>query len=255
MRTRPALGLFLFALGSGCGGSSAPSAAPTTPAVAGGGGGAPVSMAGPKKMLSLGDSYTIGTGVQATERWPAQLIAQLRDKGVMLGAPIYIAQNGWTTDELSAAMDKEDFYPPYDFITLQIGVNNQFRGRSADEFRTQFTALLKRAVTLAGNRAERVLVLSIPDYSVTPYAKEKRKDLAADAKGIDAFNAIKKEETQKAGARYVDVTGLSRKAKDDGSLLAGDALHPSAAMYKLWAAAALPDAEAVFARGKAKKQE
>lgn len=167
-----------------------------------------------------------------------QLTALLRASGVTMDDPLIIARTGWTTDELSAAIDAASPRGPFDLVSLLIGVNNQYRGREADEYRREFRALLQRAMGFAGGRAARVLVLSIPDWGVTPFAAGR--DRNAIATEIDRFNAVNREETQKAGARYVDVTPVSRQAARDAALIASDGLHPSGRMYVEWARLAFP---------------
>src|SRR5205814_9216347 len=132
--------------------------------------------------------------------------------------------------------------PPYRLVSLLIGVNNQFRGRSVDEFREQFAALLRRAIGSAGGDAKRVIVLSIPDWGVTPFAAQSGRDRSRIAAEIDAFNAVIREETARTGAAFIDVTPVSRAATSDSSLIAEDGLHPSAKMYRKWAELALPAA-------------
>jgi lysophospholipase L1-like esterase len=185
-----------------------------------------------KRYLALGDSYTIGEGVAAAERWPVQLAARLRAQGHSLADPHIIAQTGWTTDELAAAVVAAAPQSPYDLVSLLIGVNNQYRGRSRDEYRLQFAALLQQAITFAGDEPQRVLVLSIPDWGVTPFAAGRDRDqIRAE---IDAFNAVNRAETARLAARYVDITPLSRRAAHDPGLLAADGLHPSGKMYTAW---------------------
>ncbi|MFN8501857.1 MAG: GDSL-type esterase/lipase family protein [Kouleothrix sp.] len=198
----------------------------------------------PRRFLALGDSYTIGESVAAAERWPVQLAGLLRARGVALAEPQIIARTGWTTDELAAAIDAAEPQGPFDLVSLLVGVNNQYRGRAAGEYRAELRALLGRAVALAGGDARRVLVLSIPDWGVTPFAAGR--DAARIAAEIDAFNAIGRAEALDAGVRYVDVTAESRRAATDPALVAGDGLHPSGAMYAAWAALALPDALAAL---------
>ena len=192
----------------------------------------------PLRFLALGDSYTIGESVSPAERFPVQLAAMLRQRGIEISEPQIIAKTGWTTDELSSAIDAANPVGPYDLVTLLIGVNNQYRARSADEYRGQFRELLNRAVGFAAGDASRVIVLSIPDWGVTPFAENR--DRGKIAREIDQFNSINREEALRAGARYVDITPISRRA--DASLIAGDRLHPSGAMYREWAAAAVPEA-------------
>jgi lysophospholipase L1-like esterase len=201
-------------------------------------------------VLALGDSYTIGEAVPPDQRWPTQLVARLRSSKVEVGDPIYVAQTGWTTDELAAAMDVRDDLRGRKFalVTLLIGVNNQYRGRSVNEYRAQFEALLKRAIELAGNRPSRVVVLSIPDWGVTPYATSSGRAPAQIAREIDEFNAVNREATLAAGSRYVDVTPVSRAATSRPPLIARDGLHPSGKMYSEWAELALePTAAALGA--------
>jgi lysophospholipase L1-like esterase len=146
--------------------------------------------------------------------------------------PEIVAKTGWTTDELWAAIDQAAPEGPYELVSLLIGVNNQYRGREVEDYRREFARLLERAIGLAGGDAERVLVLSIPDWGVTPFAA--KRNTARIAAEIDAYNAANAEETQSRGARYVDVTGISRRAKEEPGLLAGDGLHPSGEMYAAW---------------------
>src|SRR5438034_6866550 len=164
-------------------------------------------------LLALGDSYTIGEKVAAADRWPNQLARALQ-----IAEPRIIAKTGWTTDELAAAIDRARPKGPFDLVTLLIGVNNQYRGGSADEYRQQFQSLLRRAIGFAGRRPGRVIVVSIPDWGVTPFASGRdRKRISAE---IDHFNAINREETARAGARYADITAISRRATADPSLIA-----------------------------------
>lgn len=178
------------------------------------------------RYLALGDSYTIGESVSASERFPVQLARELR-----LGDPEIIAKTGWTTDELNAAIDAANPRGPYELVTLLIGVNNQYRGRDAEQYRGEFTALLQRAIGFAGGDAKKVIVVSIPDWGVTPFAEGR--DRAKIATEIDRYNAINREEAGKAGARYVDITPISRGT--DPALVAGDGLHPSGKQYAEWA--------------------
>jgi lysophospholipase L1-like esterase len=192
------------------------------------------------RFLALGDSYTIGESVSPAERWPNQLAGLLRAKGVDISDPLIVAVTGWTTDELWAGIDRANPQGRYDLVSLLIGVNNQYRGRSEAQYREQFASLLRRAVEFAGGEARRVLALSIPDWSATPFAADR--DRAAIAAAIDRFNAVNREEAERAGARYVDVTPVSREAAQDRSLTASDGLHPSGQMYAKWARLALLEA-------------
>jgi lysophospholipase L1-like esterase len=192
------------------------------------------------RFLALGDSYSIGEGVAVEWRWPVQLAATLRGQGFALADPEIVATTGWTTDELAGAMDGHAFSPPYDLVSLLIGVNNQYRGRDLDNFRAEFRSLLGRALALAGDRPGRVLVVSIPDWGVTAFAQRSGRDLEQVAREIDAFNAVKREEAAARGVAFVDITGISRLAGHAEAMLADDGLHPSAQQYARWTAAIAP---------------
>ena len=193
--------------------------------------------------LALGDSYTIGEAVAAHERWPAVLVQRLRRDGMPIDEPQIVAVTGWTTDELAQGMDAAALLPPYGLVTLQIGVNNQYRGRPAGDYREQFAGLLDRAIALAGGRAARVVVASIPDWGVTRFAREQGRDRARIAAELDVYNALARAETERGGARFVDITGTSRQHP---GLLADDGLHPSAAQYALWVEAIEPAVRAAL---------
>lgn len=194
--------------------------------------------------LALGDSYTIGEGIDSDLRWPVQLVRRLRGEGVNIGDPLIIARTGWTTDELAAEMDEAEPEGPFDLVTLLIGVNNQYRGRNAVEYRGQFFGLLARAVELAGGNEARVLVLSIPDWGVMPFAEGR--DRGAITREINAFNAVNREESLRQGAHYVDVTRIGREFGPDPGQVADDGLHPSGTQYARWVDAVLPVAREIL---------
>lgn len=195
------------------------------------------------RYLALGDSYTIGEGVKPAERWPVQLAAMLRERGLDVEEPEIIAQTGWTTDELAAAMDRAQPQGPYDLVSLLIGVNNQYRGRDVDDYRAEFAALLDRAIGLAAGREDRVLVLSIPDWGVTPFGQGSGRDTGQIAHELDAYNAAAAEECSVRGVAFVDITAASRSPGAQSDRIAEDGLHPSALAYTDWTALALPVAE------------
>lgn len=192
------------------------------------------------RFLALGDSYTIGESVTEAERWPVQLVEALKKQGISLEPPEIIARTGWTTGELAYAIDAAQIRPPYQLVSLLIGVNNQYRGYSQEEYRKEFSELLNKAIGFAGGEPERVLVVSIPDWGATPYAE--RFDRGKIKKDIDAFNEINCQEADRLGVRYVDVTPISRRAEQELDLIAHDGLHPSATMYSEWVDAILPAA-------------
>ena len=194
------------------------------------------------RYLALGDSYTIGEGVAPDGRWPMQLARALREEGLPLADPRIIATTGWTTDELSAAIDAAEPLGTFDLVSLLIGVNNQYRGRSVDAYRDEFDALLARATGFANGRADRVLVLSIPDWGVTPFAIQSGRDRIRIADDLDACNAAARDACAARGIAFVDITPASRALGGAPEMLADDGLHPSAAMYVEWMRLALPAA-------------
>ena len=197
--------------------------------------------------LALGDSYTIGEGVAEHGRWPVQLATTLRSEGIALADPRIIATTGWTTDELSAAIDAAEPLGEWDFVSLLIGVNNQYRGRDVGEYTQEFAALLERATGFAHGRADRVLVLDIPDWGVTPFARFEAGNRANIAAEIDAYNAVAKTACDARGVAFVDITPLSRERGAEAAMLAEDGLHPSARMYAAWTQLALPVARRLLA--------
>jgi len=185
--------------------------------------------------LALGDSYTIGEAVSLPHSFPYQTVQILRSEGWAMAAPEIIAKTGWTTDELSDALQGYVFSRHYDLVTLLIGVNNQYRGRSVETYAPECEALLVRAIELAQGSAERVFVLSIPDYGVTPFAREKELNAVRIAAEIDQYNAVARALAAQYKCHFVDITPGTREAATDSALLASDGLHPSETDYRRWA--------------------
>lgn len=187
--------------------------------------------------LALGDSYTIGESVAAKDNFPNQTAARLAEDSILLFPPRIIARTGWTTGELQNGiiLSNRDnpLYNPYDFVSLLIGVNNQYRGYPISSYALEFEDLLKKAIQYAGNRPGRVIVLSIPDWGVTPFANGR--DRQQIAREIDEFNRVNKEITLRYQVQYLDITPWTREASSDPTLLAPDGLHPSGKEYKRWA--------------------
>lgn len=214
-------------------------------------GGVSGSMPAARGFLALGDSYTIGEGVAPDGRWPVQLAVALRAEGLDVGQPRIVATTGWTTAELAAGLDHAEAEGPLGgqaLVSLLAGVNNQYRGLPLEAFEREFAALLERAAGYAGGDPGRVLVLAIPDWGVTPFAHAEGRDPAQVAAQIDAFNAVCQAQALRAGAHWVDIAPVSRARGGEAAMLAADGLHPSAAMYALWAALALPAAREALAR-------
>ncbi|MFM6975723.1 MAG: GDSL-type esterase/lipase family protein [Sphingobacteriaceae bacterium] len=185
----------------------------------------------PLSYLALGDSYTIGEAVTQAESFPYQLQQALSAKGIAVAEPIVIAQTGWTTDELIAAIQERKLKQTFDLVTLLIGVNNQYRGYALATYEKEFSELLQTAIAYAGGDPNKVRVISIPDWGVSPFAEKEGRDAAQVAEEIDAYNALNKLISMAARVSYIDITLHSRLASTDLSLLAADGLHPSGKMY------------------------
>lgn len=184
--------------------------------------------------LALGDSYTIGEAVEQQDSFPYQLVRLLNEEGLLFKQPEVIAQTGWTTDELMDAIEARKLSQTFDLVTLLVGVNNQYRGYSIEEYKREFAMLLTTACDFAGSNKKHVFVISIPDWGVTDFGKQSGRDVQQIADEIDAFNRIKEEVAKLNGIAYIDITPISRKALADARLTASDGLHPSAEMYAEW---------------------
>jgi lysophospholipase L1-like esterase len=193
----------------------------------------PVTPAAANKYLALGDSYTIGQNVPETDRFSVQTQKWLVDQGINMNTPQIIATTGWTTTSLQNAVAAQNPAGPYDVVSLLIGVNDQYQWHDTIGYRERFLQLLNKSAQLAGGRTNRVFVLSIPDYSVTPFGQNL--DTALIRRQIDQFNAINKEVTLQNNCNYLDITPSTREAANDPSLIANDGLHPSGKEYKKWA--------------------
>lgn len=203
-----------------------------------------MSAQNPHRFLALGDSYTIGEAVLETERWPMQLKALMNENGIDIGTPEIIATTGWTTDELQAAMNERNPQGPFDLVSLLIGVNNQYRAYPIENYEKEFEHLLQQAIAYADGKNNRVVVVSIPDWGVTPFAADH--DRAQIAKEIDLFNASNQSISKKYNVHYVDITPGSRDASNESDLVASDGLHPSGKEYSKWANAVFMEMKREF---------
>lgn len=188
--------------------------------------------------LALGDSYTIGESVAQQDRWPIQLVNKLQRQGYTFNDPDVLAATGWTTLDLKDAMKQVDFKPPYDLVSLLIGVNDQYKNMDINSYPKRFRNLLKEAIRLSGNKPDHVFVLSIPDYGVTPFGKKREPNRIS--RELEMYNNINEQVAGDLGVHYVDITKISKKAASDTSLLADDGLHPSGKMYEQWVDKMLP---------------
>lgn len=183
--------------------------------------------------LALGDSYTIGESLPLEENFPHQTVDLLRKKGKQFENPVIVAKTGWTTDELIAAIGKRELNAKYDFVSLLIGVNNQYRGRDVQTYQKEFEELLKIAIQFAGGKLEHVFVLSIPDWGATPFATGR--DQEKIKKEIDQFNAVNLTISKSYKVNYIEITEGTREARKNLTLVADDKLHPSKKEYARWA--------------------
>ena len=183
------------------------------------------------KYLALGDSYTIGEGVEVKDRYPNLLKATLQSKGFFMETPTIIAKTGWRTDELIEAVKQHGNDVKYELVSLLIGVNNQYQGKSKEQFSKDLKELIRRSIQLSKSGKEGVFVLSIPDYGVTPFVKENKNQIGAE---IDEWNDQIRKLCDQYKVHYYDVTDISRLAEKRSGLLAEDQLHPSREMYEMW---------------------
>lgn len=183
--------------------------------------------------LALGDSYTDATSEIRKNGWPQQLINYLEKKDISFEEPTIVAGPGWTTAKLLQEMDTLGLEPPYDLVSLMIGVNNQYRGLSIDSFKEELIVLIDKSIVLAGNNPEKVFLVSIPDWGVTPFAK--LKNASKIAKDIAQFNSVIETEAKKRNLTYINVTSSSKNMEVNKNLIASDSLHPSKKMYQVWA--------------------
>jgi len=182
--------------------------------------------------LALGDSYTIGQGVNTAERFPAQTLELLKLRSIKTAQLTYVATTGWTSAQLDKSISQQNLVY-YDFVTVLIGVNDQFQGIDTSTYSKNFKSILNRAIQSTRGESQHVLVLSIPDYSLTPEGK--KLDTTKIKREIDLFNTLNKRVAKDFKCQYLDITVLGREAKSNPAWVAKDGLHPSAIAYKNWA--------------------
>jgi lysophospholipase L1-like esterase len=198
-------------------------------------------------VLHLGDSYTVGESVAIEESWPYQLGAILYQNGFKNALPDVVGRTGWTTSDLIRGIEHTQLTPPYDLVTLQIGVNNQYRGREIDEYEQEFEALLQTSIELAGGDPTKVIVVNIPDWAAMPFAAERTLDeILTISAEIDAFNVVNLTLSEKYGVHHVDIVDISRAAFEYPPYVAADTLHPSGEQYAAWVAEILPIAAEIL---------
>jgi lysophospholipase L1-like esterase len=192
----------------------------------------------PISYLALGDSYTIGTGIDVEENWPMQLSDLLKDNNLTVRNTKIIAANGWTTTDLKEGILYENPDSSYNMVSLLIGVNNQYQGLDIELYKTDFRELLEQSIAFANGDSGKVFVVSIPNYGVTPFGK--LRDAEKVTREIASYNEIAKNISAEYGIPFVNITPISEMAEDDRDLLASDDLHPSAKMYGMWVKEIMP---------------
>ena len=185
----------------------------------------------PITYLALGDSYTIGESVEAKIRWPVQMVERLRERGVAIENGKIVAQTGWTTGDLLQAMEQELGKEKYDLVSILIGVNNQYQGRSIEEYEEELNQIFTRAINFSAHGKTGVFVVSIPDYGVTPFGASNEEEISQE---IEEFNTVFKKVADEYELDFYNITPISKRAKNEPELIAGDGLHPSGEMYRLW---------------------
>jgi len=197
--------------------------------------------------LALGDSYTIGTSVDAVDSYPNQTFQLLKGAKFTMNSVQIIAKNGWTADDLKNGLASADKKSMYQIVSLLIGVKNQYQGRSIKDFETAFVSVLQSAILLTGNKSKRVFVISIPDWGITPFASGRdRKEIATE---IDNYNLICEKNAKLYGANYINITDAYRLEGFKPDYLSYDGLHPSKLEYNKWAIKLTQQITNIFASG------
>lgn len=189
--------------------------------------------------LALGDSYTIGEGVDMSESWPVQLVESLKERGYKVAPPKIIAQTGWTTRDLIRNIEAEiDVQRDFDLVSILIGVNNQYQEKTLSEYETELREIFRKAINHSRTREKGVFALSIPDYGATPFGEENAEEIGQE---IDEFNRVFRMVAEEFGVDFYNITPISRDAETNPALIAGDNLHPSGLMYRFWVQQVIDD--------------
>ena len=189
-----------------------------------------------KKYLALGDSYTIGQSVCETCRFPAQLKDSLQLRHHINTSVEIIATTGWTTTNLISAIDSQNPTSDYDLVTLLIGVNNQYQHKPFSVYEQEFPQLVSKAIALAKNDINRVIVVSIPDYAFTPFGNGN----PTISQEIAQYNAFAQSYCASRNIKFVNITDITKQGLNDPELVASDGLHPSTKAYTKFVSLLLP---------------
>lgn len=197
----------------------------------------------PLRYLALGDSYTIGESVEPALRWPVQLVERLRKEGFEVEDPRIIATTGWTTQDLLQAIEKQLNNEKYDLVSVLIGVNNQYQGKSIDAYEKDLHEIFKEAIKHSERGAAGVFAVSIPDYGVTPFGASREEEIGRE---LDEFNRVFAEVASQYEVEFFNITPISRRAKEEPGLIAEDNLHPSGEMYREWVDLIYPEVKEIL---------
>jgi len=205
--------------------------------------GTPSPRAGAIRYVALGDSYTIGTGVGQSDRWPDQLVVAVGDS-VPLELVANLGVNGYTSSDLirDELPDLRDLEPG--FVSILIGVNDVVQRMSIDRYRANVEQILREVLALVPR--ERIVVVATPDYTRTPRGADFGNPEEQRA-GIQAVNEVMRAEAVERGIAFVDISSVADQAGTDRTLVAGDELHPSGAQYALWVQLVAPVVEGLLA--------
>lgn len=182
--------------------------------------------------LAMGDSYTIGEGVEEEESWPVQLVERLRRRDFKMAYPKIVARTGWTTSDLIREVEEEiDVHRNFDLVSILIGVNNQYQKKSLSDFEEELREIFRKAINHSKRRERGVFAMSIPDYGVTPFGTENADQIGRD---INEFNRVIRKVADEYDIDFFYITPISREAATNPQLIAADSLHPSKVMYRYW---------------------
>ena len=184
------------------------------------------------RYLAIGDSYTLGEGLETAQSWPYQLKRKLLEYGVEEVELTVVAATGYTTRELTQLLNTTTFDKPYDIISIQIGVNNQYRGESLEQFGEELDNMFEKIASNYYLKDAKQFVVSIPDWGATPFGSSY--DRVQIAIEINQYNGLKRNTSEARAAPFINITDISRTNPDASELVVLDGLHPSELMYSYW---------------------
>ena len=182
--------------------------------------------------IALGDSYTIGEGISYSANWPNQLTFELRSNHDFEISTDIVAETGYRVIDLTSSLRNRSFDQTYSLVSIMIGVNDQFIGIPIERFRSDLVSLVEFIKAEPSFTNSKIFFVSIPDWGYTPFGTNY--DLNAVSISIDNYNAVIKSISTQFNIEYIDITRISRKSRNDWSLVISDGLHPNEKMYSSW---------------------